>query len=88
IEQKIIAFCLPPYSTNILQPLDVAVFSPYKNYYSKILECRFHYRRFGIMKETFWPFLAKAWAKVFTEATIKSAFACTGIWPLNQAKVL
>jgi len=25
IQQKIIAFCLPPHSTNILQPLDVAV---------------------------------------------------------------
>ncbi|RPB00447.1 hypothetical protein L873DRAFT_1766168 [Choiromyces venosus 120613-1] len=40
------------------------------------------------MKETFWPFLAEARAKAFMEATIKSAFACTGIWPLNRVKVL
>jgi len=88
IQQKIIAFCLPPHSTNILQPLDVAVFSPYKNYYSQILEREFRYGRFGVTKETFWPFLAEARAKAFTEATIKSAFACTGIWPLDRAKVL
>jgi len=88
IEQKVIPFCLPPNSTNILQPLDIAVFSPYKNYYSQILELEFHYDRFGVTKETLWPFLPEAQAKAFTEGTIKYAFACTAIWPLDQAKVL
>ena len=87
IRQKIIAFCLLPHSTNILQPLDVAV-SPYKNYYSQILEHQFWYGRLGVTKESFWPSLAVARAKGFTEATIKSAFAFTSIWPLDEAKVL
>ena len=33
IENKIIPFCLPPHTTQHLQPLDVAIFSSYKHFY-------------------------------------------------------
>ncbi|RPB01502.1 CENP-B protein, partial [Choiromyces venosus 120613-1] len=37
ISQKIIPYCLPPHMTHHLQPLDVSVFSPYKQQYQKEL---------------------------------------------------
>lgn len=35
-QHKIILFILPSHSTHLLQPLDVAVFQPYKHYHSKV----------------------------------------------------
>lgn len=39
-DRKIILFCLPPHSTNLLQPLesDVVVFQPYKHYYAEAID--------------------------------------------------
>ncbi|KAF1924141.1 CENP-B protein, partial [Didymella exigua CBS 183.55] len=33
-EKKIITLCMPPHSSHLLQPLDVACFSPLKRLYS------------------------------------------------------
>ncbi|PWW77963.1 hypothetical protein C7212DRAFT_175948, partial [Tuber magnatum] len=78
-----IAFCFPLHLTNILQTLDVIVFSHYKKFYSQILKYEFQYRRFGFTKKTFWLLLAEAQLKVFMEAIIKSTFTYTCILPLN-----
>ena len=37
-ESNVILFCLPPHTTHLLQPLDVAVFSPLKNHFAKITD--------------------------------------------------
>lgn len=88
IENRIIAFCLPPHSTNILQPMDVGVFGPYKNYYAQVVEREFRYGRFGVSKANFWEFLSEARRKAFTPENIKSAFATTGIYPLCRYTAL
>ena len=84
IDNRIIAFCLPLHSTNHLQPLDVGIFGPYKNYYAQVLEKEFRYGRYGVSKANFWEFLSQARAKAFTIQNIKSAFATTGIHPLDR----
>jgi len=45
IDHQIIACCLPPHSTTLLRPLDVCIFSLYKNYYAQLLEKEFRYGR-------------------------------------------
>lgn len=37
-ENQIHLFCLPPHTTNILQPLDVKIFCPLKTYFSRITD--------------------------------------------------
>lgn len=34
----IIPFCLPPYSTHLLQPLDVVCFQPLKHYHAEAID--------------------------------------------------
>src|SRR5205807_1383927 len=88
IDNRIIAFCLPPHSTNLLQPLDVGIFGPYKNYYAQVLEKEFRYGRYGVSKANFWEFLSQARNKAFTIQNVKSAFATTGIHPLDRYTAL
>ena len=38
VENNIVLYCLPPHTTNVLQPLDVSVFRPFKIYFSKITD--------------------------------------------------
>lgn len=37
-EHRIVLFCLPPHTTNILQPLDVAIFRPLKTAFSNVTD--------------------------------------------------
>ena len=88
IDHCIIACCLPPHSTNLLQPLDVGIFSLYKNYYAQLLEKEFRYERYGVSNANFWEFLSQVRVKAFTVKNIKSAFATTGIFPLDWHTML
>lgn len=46
IDNCIIAFCLPPHSTNLLQLLNVGVFGPYRSYYAQVIEREFRFWAF------------------------------------------
>ncbi|KAH6511176.1 hypothetical protein HBI81_244480 [Parastagonospora nodorum] len=65
-EKKIITLCMPAHSSHLLQPLDVACFSPLKRAYSDgvsaLARSRIHY----INKETFLPTFKAAFEKTFT----------------------
>lgn len=81
--------CLPSHSTHLLQPLDVGLFSPLKEYYCNLLDLwtRTHpYQAFN--KGDFFPLLMQARRQAFTEKNIKSAFATTGIHPYRRQQVL
>ena len=89
-EERIILIILPPHSTHRLQPLDVGIFSPLANAYSKELG-DFIYNGYGwerMTKANFWNIFYPAWRKALTVDNIKGAFRATGIQPFKPDAVL
>jgi len=90
IESGIHLISLPAYSTHLLQPLDVRLFSPYQHFH--VLPVDNHIRsgqsHEGIRKAVFIPFLTEPRTKTMTSHSIQQAFTATGIWPLNSRRVL
>lgn len=95
---KFLEFCLnynihllslPLHSTHILQPLDVGLFSPLKEYYTKLLDqgTRTHPYQ-SLNKSDFFPLLMQARRQAFTEKNIKSAFTATGIHAFRRQQGL
>jgi len=87
-DNNIILFGFPPHTTHILQPLDVMVFQPYKNYHSKAINTAV---RDGCLKFTKLEFLAAIGdirRQTFKASTIQSAFKKTGLIPYNLQVVL
>ena len=83
LEHKIIAYCLPPHSTHILQPLDVGLFSPLQKAYGKRVDHAVRYGAVTINKSNFLPILRTARELTYTQENIMSAWRCTGFIPLN-----
>lgn len=84
-DNGIVLLSFPPHSSHKLQPLDVAIYGPFKKF------CRVSFNQFiinnpgkiigiydvaALTKE---PFL-----KSFNAEAITKSFACTGIYPLNE----
>jgi hypothetical protein len=79
---------MPPYSSHVLQPLDVVCFSPLKRKYSQRVRDLARKRVFYINKEGFLPAFKDAFFDVFTEAICRKAFKALGLVPLNAQVVL
>jgi hypothetical protein len=82
-EQKILTLCIPPYSSHILQPLNVVCFSPLKRKYSQRVRDLARRRVFYINKEGSLPTFKDAFFDVFTEENCRKAFKASGIVPIN-----
>ena len=52
-EKNIVLLCMPPHSSHLLQPLDVACFSPLKRKYGDAVSGLARNRTYYISKETF-----------------------------------
>ena len=87
-DHQIIPFGLPPHSTHILQPLDVAVFQPLKHYHTKALDIIVQDRITNITKLEFLGLIQQVRIQAFKPSTIISAFKKTGIHPFNPHLVL
>lgn len=87
IEHRIIALCLPPHATHLLQPLDVGIFCPFQHYYGRKVANAVRLGIRGLDKVNFLPLYVAARAKVFQKRTIRSAFSATGFVPYNPKKV-
>ena len=86
---KIIILCLPPHSTDLLQPLDVGVFGSLTQAYKLYLEALTRLGMgYAVDKVDFIKMYQKARVKVMTSANIKSAWTKSGLLPLNPAIVL
>jgi hypothetical protein len=79
---------MPPYSSHLLQPLNVSCFSPLKHEYSeeinKLIRCRINH----ITKLKFLPAFKAAFYQAFIATNIRSSFRGAGLVPFNPESVL
>jgi hypothetical protein len=78
-------FILPAHSSHILQPLDVAVFGPFKKFYFS--ECASYMKQnMGkvVTRYEIAQLASRAYLKAMTPWNIVSGFRKTGIFPLNK----
>jgi hypothetical protein len=87
-EKKIITLCMPPHSSHLLQPLDVACFSPLKRKYGDEISALARSRIHHINKETFLPAFKSAFEKTFTAENICAGFRGAGLAPHSPEAVL
>jgi hypothetical protein len=83
-EHNIITLCMPPHSSHLLQPLDIALFGPLKRAYGKQVENMMRTSLTRVFKENFIPAFKNAFFQVFgqksqtphnpTEARSQSTF--------------
>ena len=82
-KNKIVLFCLPPYSTYLTQPLDIGVFQLFKHYHTDAIDkvVRLGDEKFGKFKflATFQSFRHQT----FKPTTICHAFKSTGLVPFD-----
>lgn len=89
-----VRFCfLPENSTHLLQPLDVTVFAPMKRKWREVLswwkeECMRHNRNFATLPKKEFPALLKKLMEKDYSESIKSGFACCGIFPFSLERAL
>jgi hypothetical protein len=70
---KIILLCLPPYSTHLLQPLNISLFRPLTRFYKSIIYIKTKFRyTFSINKLVFLEAYLKARNKSLLLKNIKS----------------
>jgi len=84
----IIPYSLPPYSTHLMQPLDVTCFQPVKHYHRKAIDkaVRLDATKFPVIE--FFSAFEYIREQSFKRETIISAFEQSGIYPLNAEKVV
>lgn len=91
-EKQIYFTSLPPNSTHLSQPLDVAVFRPMKSVWRRILDnWRKESRRKGsIPKEHIPPLFKQLWEELQPgiKSNLKSGFRTTGLLPFNPQALL
>ena len=84
-EKGIILFVLPAHSSHLLQPLDVAVFGPFKrHYYSECAKYLASHMGMTITRHEICSLASRAYLKSFTLMNIQAGFKKTGIFPLNM----
>ena len=88
INNNVVLVCLPSHSTDLLQPLDVGVFSPLATAYKLQLE---KHTRLGVSysidKVDFIQLYGKAREEALTVKNMQSAWAKSGLVPLDSAVV-
>jgi hypothetical protein len=87
-ENKIITLCMPPHSSHLLQPLDVACFSPLKQAYSKLVQQLARKGIFHLDKTDFIANYQTARLETHCEQNAISGFRATGLIPFNPDRVL
>ncbi|XP_064111430.1 uncharacterized protein LOC135218917 [Macrobrachium nipponense] len=81
----IVIVTLPPHTTDKLQPLDVAVFGPFKLHMRGLLnDYSLMHPQTHITEHILPDFASKAWIRACTPSNVMSGFSATGIWPVNR----
>jgi hypothetical protein len=87
-ENQIIAICMPPHASHLLQPLDVGCFSVLKRLYEGAVSTLTRNGVNSIDKEDFLELIADARMGAFKTSTIQNSFLATGLAPFDANKVL
>jgi hypothetical protein len=88
LKKKIDLVVLPPYTSHVLQPLDVSLFSPLKRALSTEIEELFRLDTQRIPRIEWTEAYLTARAKAFISRNIESSFRATGIYPLSPITIL
>jgi hypothetical protein len=78
---------MPPHSSHLLQPLDVACFSPLKRKYGDAILVLARSRVYYISKQTFLPAFKATFKKVFTQENVCAGFRGAGLVLYNLEAV-
>ena len=85
IRHGIVIVTLPPHTTAKLQPLDVGMYAPFKAYLKQLQDdYKLLNPHVGITEHVLPEMACKAWKKVCTMSNITSAWAATGIYPVDR----
>ena len=87
-DHRIIPFCLPPYSTHLLQPLDVVIFQPFKHFHALAVDTATRTGCTDFNKSEFLTAITSIRQQTFKNTTIRSAFRKTGLIPYNPQIVI
>lgn len=87
-ERKIIPLYLPPYSTHLLQPLDVSCFVPLEHFYRQEMRERIEDNPHAIDKREMLSVYTEVHSIAFSKSNILSGFTDAGLIPLNPERVL
>lgn len=88
IKSNVILLCLPPHTTHLLQPLDVAVYKALKVELSKIVnKAKDVNQAVWISKTAFSSIFRSAYENAFTMSTIGSGFEKCGVYPFNPKAI-
>jgi hypothetical protein len=79
---------MPPYSSHLLQPLNVGCFSPLKRAYSDKINSLAQYSTKKIKKEAFLPAFKAAFKKTITKDNICAGFRGARLVPHNPEAVI
>ena len=75
----VIPFCLPPYTTHALQPLDDAIFK--SNFFKSVCALCFIKKKIIVSKHEFASVVKEPFEKAFSMSDVKAGFSKTGIYP-------
>ena len=87
-ENNIILICMPPYSSHLLQPLDVGCFVVLKRHYGQLVEQRMRLGFNHIDKIDFLTAFPRARTVAYKAQTIQNSFTATGLVPFNLDRVI
>ena len=87
-ENDIIVLCMPPHSSHLLQPLDVACFAVLKRSYGLAVQAQMWAGINHIDKDDFLQLYLQARAATYSSSTIQSGFRATGLVPFEPDEVL
>ncbi|XP_036322053.1 uncharacterized protein LOC118736052 [Rhagoletis pomonella] len=84
----IILYALPPYTTHLMQPADVSLFTPLKTYWKQtVREWQEEHVGDSLTKKEFSPLLLKVLSEQNYSEAIKNGFRKCGLYPLNPDAV-
>jgi hypothetical protein len=88
MDHNIVLLWMPPHSSHMLQPLDVACFGPLKQAFSKQNQNLIRNHIFHINKSTFMDAFKAAYFQSITPQNIQAGFRGSGLHPFNPEAVL